>query len=608
MDMLDLSCIVLSRPGEQCSLIGSAVDSHTGSTYNMDLMKTWLQACQETHWLCKLEGSSKTPPPLPTRVIEIDIDGQSRITETGGIQAEYITLSYCWGEGKKLLCKKESGLYEQFKQRLPVDDSMPKTFKDALQVTRSLGYRYLWIDALCIVQDDPEDVAKEMARMGDIYRQSLLTIFAANGPNTNAGLFAQRDARSHKPCNIQMTMKQGSNRLNLPVSIKPPSQDRRSALQTRGWVLQEEVLSGSSLAFGPHTVNWSCVTSRAAEDTPCMYALDSKSHWKDAGENKSRRHDVEAMRLMIRRPDIFSKLTPSTFGRQRKHFDIWYDLVANYSHRSLSVSSDKLLAVGGLASLMQKNYNLTYAAGLWKEDLLVGLCWWPYPRHSVSGRKEPESIDGDLPGYLAPTWSWVSAHDTAVGFEEPDGFEIPEEGIQVINLEVSYRPGPLAAFGHIECARLSIFTRMRRMVLQHQPNPHLRWPGHSYKAGPFLCVNALDPLTNSCIGVVSLDSMRLYKDVPGLQEDHQMDSSSYSASEYASNEAVCDHILPFDEYEAWCVPCSVQTWSSDSRVMKLLVLTSIDADKQEYRRIGKMTLYGESSNIFTDEREIIHIL
>jgi hypothetical protein len=158
------------------------------------------------------EVSSQTPPLLPIRVIDVDTHGQARIIEMAGIRANYRTLSYCWGQGKKLLCKKRSGSYEQFKQELPVDDSMPKTFRDALKVTRVLGYRFLWIDALCIVQDDPDDVRNEMAMMGDIYQQSALTIFAANGPDTDSGLFSKRDARAIKTCNNRVTLERGTSK------------------------------------------------------------------------------------------------------------------------------------------------------------------------------------------------------------------------------------------------------------------------------------------------------------------------------------------------------------------------------------------------------------
>jgi hypothetical protein len=151
--MLERSYVLSPQHEDRNSPIGSAVDNDTGSNFNVDLMKIWLHNCLKTHHSCDSREPSRALTLLPTRVIDVDTNSQARITETTGMRANYLTLSYCWGQGKKLLCRKDS--YERFKQNLPVDDSMPKTFKDALQITKALGYRYLWIDALCIIQDDP---------------------------------------------------------------------------------------------------------------------------------------------------------------------------------------------------------------------------------------------------------------------------------------------------------------------------------------------------------------------------------------------------------------------------------------------------------------------
>jgi hypothetical protein len=172
-------------------------------------------------------------PPLPTRVIDILDPAEPRLRESSGQQAEYLTLSYCWGQGKWLLNTRRCGRYEEFCKRIPSDESMPKTSGEALKVTRALGYRFLWIDALCIIQDDANDVQREMARMGDIYRLSTLTISAGNEPNTDSGLFAQRDARFCKSRNVLITMKEGNEILTGPVSIEVPQKICHSSLSQK---------------------------------------------------------------------------------------------------------------------------------------------------------------------------------------------------------------------------------------------------------------------------------------------------------------------------------------------------------------------------------------
>ena len=578
--MLELSCVLSTRSEQQSTPIGSAVDADTGSIHNMSLIKTWIQDCQKTHCLCSMEISSQRLPLLPTRVIEIETDGQARVTETMGMRAEYLTLSYCWGQGKKLLSTKGSDSYEQFKQRLPVDDTMPRTFRDALQVTSALGFRYLWIDALCIIHDDPEDVGKEMAKMGGIYQQSTLTIFAASGPDTDSGLFSKRDARGSKPCNVRITLRSGAKCLHQRISIRPQIQDYRSTLETRGWVLQEEVLSGRSLTFAYNTVEWSCLTTQAFETYPTVEMHDSFDDQKESSKDLCRRIN-QAMRLLVRRPDILNEIPSPWDGKRHNHFDRWYDVVAAYSGRALTVDSDKLLAVAGLATLMQENYDLTYVTGLWKEDLQVGLCWWVTSRNNMFRRSGPRSIDEDFPDYIAPTWSWASAHGMCVRFLKPlIHHRLVEEGIQVVDVEVSHVPGALATFGYIRFAKLSICTKLRRVFLA-TTRKHTRGNAklearmkaledrldteegivdHEEPRSLSACVFGTHK--RSFVGYVSLDSVKL----------HEIISKQYAAARQVRKLDFAPK-LSSDGYKAWCVPCLVQKDDEGNRQMFVLVLT-----------------------------------
>jgi len=610
--MLDLSCGLSSSYEEQYNPIGSAIDNHTGSDYNMSLIKTWVQYCQKEHQYCNTKVSSRTLPLLPTRVIEIETDGRARITETKGMQAEYLTLSYCWGHGKRLLCTRGSGLYELFKQKLPLDDTIPKTFRDALRVTEALGYRYLWIDALCIIQDDPEDVGKEMAKMGDIYRHSTLTICAANGSDTDAGLFCKRDARSSKSCNIRVTQKRDGKCLRTCVSIQPCATLPDSVLETRGWILQEEVLSGRLLFFKPGIVQWACLMTYACETAPCMATL-----WDQEEALEQMIYETnDAMRLMVRLPDMFNKRPALSCETERNdHFDVWYDMVAAYSRRALSVDSDKLLAVAGLASLMGKHYDLTYVTGLWKEDLQVGLCWEVTSRNDMFRKDGSRSITENFPDYLAPTWSWASAHGMCVEFFKPYLDRLPEEGIQIVDVEVSYLPGALTTFGYIKFAKLSICTRIRRIFLAPLPvNPkRVVYPAVDKETKP-LVVDAFQTPTRSYIGSVSLDSVKVNEDVTKQYQAGRIVEKVSSPMESTTNEAVCTYQLSSDGYEAWCVPCLVHKDNKGNRQMILLVLTPINAERREYRRIGIMDVDDEACDMFMtgedvhEDREIIHIL
>jgi hypothetical protein len=290
-------------------------------------------------------------------------------------------------------------------------------------------------------------------------------------------------------------------------------------------------------------------------------------------------------------------------------------MVENYSRRGLSVASDKLLAVAGLANLMQKNYSLTYATGLRKEDLQVGLCWWVALESDMFHRDGRRSLDEDFPDYIAPTWSWASAHGMFVKFFKLGRHRLPKEGLQVVNLEVSYVPGALSAFGYIKFAKLSIYTRMRRVVLvPRQTILKQRNDRLTAEERRFLCIHAFDKLTKSFVGIVSLDSVKIYEDVSGRCQHDRMDTNSFSTTEGTVSQAVCTHKPLPNDYEAWCVPCLVQRDVIKQHKMVVLVLTLHNADTQEYRRVGLMVIDYVSDNKFMADRnayqdaKIIHIL
>ncbi|KAH8586049.1 heterokaryon incompatibility, partial [Bisporella sp. PMI_857] len=91
-------------------------------------------------------------------------------------KGDYITLSYCWG-GPKNICLRKDNL-EELESGIEIH-FLPQTFQDAIEVTRKLDIRFLWIDALCILQDDSDDKLKEIWNMGEIYRDSFVTIAAS---------------------------------------------------------------------------------------------------------------------------------------------------------------------------------------------------------------------------------------------------------------------------------------------------------------------------------------------------------------------------------------------------------------------------------------------
>ncbi|KAF7945764.1 uncharacterized protein EAE97_004802 [Botrytis byssoidea] len=234
-------------------------DSADGFDASMKLASTWMIDCFN-HKLCReMIGT------LPTRVIYIDENPNiaPRLVEPKGQVAAYATLSYCWGKIGQLRLEKANHL--QFLNALPVQ-ILSKTTKDAIRVTRALSIKYLWVDALCIIQDSAEDKSRKLAVMGNIYSRSVITIGAANGDHAYAGLFAKRDPHQQRPCPVYEIENNG---LKPQIfAVLPRDDEHGTILDSRGWIFQEEVLSARTLKFCPDGLRWSCVTLCATETTP----------------------------------------------------------------------------------------------------------------------------------------------------------------------------------------------------------------------------------------------------------------------------------------------------------------------------------------------------
>ncbi|KAH9216216.1 heterokaryon incompatibility protein-domain-containing protein [Leptodontidium sp. 2 PMI_412] len=217
-----------------------------GDPYNN--VKVWLDNCLQHHSSCSKDTGQFRPSrllDLGSNVGENDIRlivSELDIPKQKGRQNHYATLSYCWGPpGLNARTTKEN--IGERRRKIPLD-SLPRTVRDAVKVTRELGIRYLWVDALCIIQEDKDDWARESAVMGQIYRRSLCTLAAAIGNDCNAGLFARREAAQLSAGRILVEL---------------------STLSTRGWVMQERILAARTIFFTEEGIFWQCADRSSSE-------------------------------------------------------------------------------------------------------------------------------------------------------------------------------------------------------------------------------------------------------------------------------------------------------------------------------------------------------
>ena len=231
----------------------------TASSSSFAFARLQLHECLQEHPQCRPnEGVSLRVEP-PTRLLHVEcIDGKLRcrldLTEQDEQNIQYLTLSHCWGDAK--IFKLTGETLDTMRAEIQLN-CLPPTFRDAIEITHRLGFEYLWIDSLCIIQDDPADWAYESGTMSRVYSNSVFTIAALWGSNSESGCFIERDPLVTEHCRIGDWIDGGiyvspgeSRRLERIEDV------RIAPLYGRAWVLQERLLSRRILCYGPWQLHW----------------------------------------------------------------------------------------------------------------------------------------------------------------------------------------------------------------------------------------------------------------------------------------------------------------------------------------------------------------
>lgn len=227
--------------------------------------------CLSTHTkLCSRSFSDGRTSFLPRRILDVR-NRQVRLHETDGSQQDlYATLSHCWGGQEPL--KTTSRTLSTHLQAIPWD-SISKTFQEAIVVTRRLSIPFLWIDCLCIIQDDYHDWQRESADMANIYRNSLLTIAASRSTGPTHGLFSVAN-----PEYVCQNLYDNANDTQHVYCRKMLPHSTNEPLQLRGWALQERLLSRRILHFTEHELIWECLEDQDCECSGMRSRWDPRAH------------------------------------------------------------------------------------------------------------------------------------------------------------------------------------------------------------------------------------------------------------------------------------------------------------------------------------------
>ena len=237
--------------------------SSTASFETFNKIHYWLWECGTQHSAC-VEIRKQLQSRPPTRLIQVGkfrSEPIIKLVESKDLPLQipdrrYNTLSHCWGQAAGIRLTSES--YEEFCRGLQLE-ALPKTFPDAITLTRYLGMDFIWIDCMCIIQDSILDWENESYRMSDIYHGSFLNIGADAYYTSHGALFHDRDPLSFTPLKLRLRWPPGSNSTRDVAFFPYNMNDKHLAqgpLATRGWVIQERLLAPRTLYFTKDKVIW----------------------------------------------------------------------------------------------------------------------------------------------------------------------------------------------------------------------------------------------------------------------------------------------------------------------------------------------------------------
>jgi hypothetical protein len=260
-------------------------------------------------------------------------------------------------------------------------NELPRTFVDACYLTARLGYKFVWIDALCILQDSREDWAVESLKMGDVFQGAQVVLAAHSARDASKG-FLERTLRL--PTTVSLPTKPA---LALRLRQNFETDVARSHLSRRGWVMQERLLATRTLHFTEGHIFLESPRDIWAEGDLTTPEVRYRSPNLIYG-----RIVQEASRFL--HPAAFPNTTASPEPGQR---DQWANLIEWYSTCELTREEDKLIAISGIANVIRRNRGGLYYAGLWSDSFHAGLLWL---------RQAEELTFPDK--WRAPSWSWAS--------------------------------------------------------------------------------------------------------------------------------------------------------------------------------------------------------
>ncbi|RSL58773.1 hypothetical protein CEP53_006027 [Fusarium sp. AF-6] len=448
-----------------------------------DMLREWLHVCQDEHQECRRSSGGQ----MPARLIDVGISDSNtvQLIETDSIlQEPYLTLSHCWGRDPQTYRRVTRG-------NLGVSlDMLPRTFRDAITVTRKLQFRYLWIDSLCIIQGDRDDWERESANMANIYANGILNLAASYSADGHGGLMMERNKLHVTPCHWTRPSRPISSDTRWGKWMKadevcwgfnPQSEfssvgiGRPLPLDSRAWVMQESLLSPRKVRFLPGEITWECKSLSTKESLHCGSESPAEQPTSNGGTpppgstHPRSEHLPGVVLHNAPKKQTTPEPKPSITIRpvaQSQLYSQWYKMVEEYTTKDLTWSDDRLPAIWALAQDIKNRTGDRYCSGLWGNDMLRGLLFRRYKQRFTCCRSQPS---------CSPSWSWAFT-ECEVKFEQfervtrsyPTPNPLPDASIRKLDIVLTSSE-PLS-MGRTQRAELEIHSFVHKAEC-HRPEP-----------------------------------------------------------------------------------------------------------------------------------------
>ncbi|KAI1115589.1 heterokaryon incompatibility protein-domain-containing protein [Nemania sp. NC0429] len=441
--------------------VGARTSPETSSKEAFEQACKWLGYCDDEYHgnepsdgedpalsssYCSAYRQVSAPTALPTRVLDVGRhDGKIKVIQGAGKTGKYLCLSHCWGP-QQIITTTNATLEDRMREiRL---DELPATFSDAILMTRRFEIDYIWIDSLCIVQDDVADWERESAQMASIYHSAYLTLAATKSSSSAGGLFTRTpdfEVSGATPAGEDyLLVFREMIHHELSHSASTAS---RFPLMTRAWVYQERILSLRILHFGYYELFFECASGAYCECENIGYL----GYTDDIPLPNPKLMYSSALESTIKLRT--GKLSNKLWVKKNSYYigRVWRSLAMFYSGLALTIASDRLPAISGVARTFSEKTKSPYLAGLFKHMLLDDLLW------ATFDNRKPRPLE-----WRAPSWSWASI-DTHISYN--DGLVIDHVDYE---LEKQAERIEFATVDHSECvpAGLDPFGRVKSASLR----------------------------------------------------------------------------------------------------------------------------------------------